>query len=223
MSETEVLTWEKLQKIEFAKPYFKNLKQFLENEIKNGEKICPSPQHFYKAFDLCPWEQTKVIILGQDPYHGLGQAHGLSFSVPNGIKPPPSLANIFKELEADINFKIPHHGNLESWAKQGVLLLNNTLSVGAKSPASHQGQGWEIFTDNVIHTLSEKKTGLVFLLWGKFAQSKKELINSDKHLILEAAHPSPFSAHKGFFGCQHFSKTNTYLTAQQKQPINWQI
>lgn len=216
-------TWKSLHETEFEKPYFKQLKAFLTQEIKAGQTIYPHPSNFFKAFDLCPWEQTKVVLLGQDPYHGPGQAQGLSFSVPEDISVPPSLKNIYKELATDVDFKIPSHGNLETWAQQGVLLLNSTLSVRAKNPASHSGQGWETFTDQIIKTLSAEKDALVFLLWGKFAQSKKTIINTNKHLVLEASHPSPFSAYNGFLGCRHFSKTNTWLQKNGQTPIKWQI
>lgn len=216
--------WKQIHHTEFKKPYFKSLKSFLQQEIKNGSTIYPHPQKFFRAFELCPWEKTKVVLLGQDPYHGFGQAQGLSFSVPHDFKIPPSLQNIYKEIETDlVEFNKPTHGNLESWAQQGVLLLNSTLSVRASQPASHAGKGWETFTDQIIQTLSAEKESLVFLLWGKYAQSKSKLIDAGKHLILTAAHPSPFSAHNGFFGCQHFSKTNAYLIKHHKPPINWQL
>ncbi len=217
------LTWDALHEVEFKKPYFKQLKQFLTQEITNQKVVYPHPQNFFKAFEYCTFADTKVVILGQDPYHGPGQAQGLSFSVPENIKTPPSLKNIFKALKNDLNINAPAHGNLTSWAEQGVLLLNSTLSVQAKSPASHANQGWETFTDTMITALSEQKSNLVFLLWGKFAHSKAALINSHKHLVLKAPHPSPFSAHTGFFDCQHFSKTNTYLSQTKQIPINWQI
>ena len=220
---TEKVTWSDLHKAEFKKPYFKALKAFLTEQKKAGKIIYPPSQDFFKAFELSPFDKTKVIIIGQDPYHGPGQSQGLSFSVPKGVKIPPSLQNIYKELYQDLGLKKPSHGNLEAWAKQGVLLLNSTLSVEAKSPTSHTGQGWETFTDNMIKALSEKKEHLVFLLWGKFAQSKAPLIDESKHLILKAAHPSPFSAHQGFLGCQHFSQTNAYLLKKAQTPINWEI
>jgi uracil-DNA glycosylase len=175
----------------------------------------------FSAFNLCSFDKTKVVIIGQDPYHGPNQANGLCFSVSDGINPPPSLKNIFKEIRDDIGDEIPHSGNLEHWAKQGVLMLNATLTVRAKQAGSHQKKGWEEFTDFVIKTLSKDKEGLVFLLWGRFAQNKAELIDSNKHHILTAAHPSPFSAHSGFFGCKHFSKTNTILSKQYQTQIKW--
>jgi len=217
-----MLDWKNLHEAEFQKPYFKELKTFLTQEIETGQTIYPEPKNFFKAFDLCPWERTKVVLLGQDPYHGPEQAQGLSFSVPKGVKVPPSLKNIYKELETDVGFEIPEHGNLEAWAQQGVLLLNSTLSVRAKSPASHTGKGWETFTDHIIKTLSAEKEALVFLLWGNFAQSKKAIIDSKKHLVLETAHPSPLSAHRGFLGCRHFSKTNDWLQKNGQSAINWQ-
>jgi uracil-DNA glycosylase len=177
----------------------------------------------FNAFNLTPFEQVKVVIIGQDPYHGIGQAHGLSFSVPDGIKTPPSLQNIYKEIGQDLGLPIPNRGNLEDWAKQGVLLLNAVLSVNASEPASHKAAGWENFTNAVIYHLSQQRKNLVFLLWGRFAQEKELLIDSNKHLILKAAHPSPFSAYQGFFGCKHFSKTNDYLVSKSISPIDWSI
>lgn len=217
------ITWENLQQAEFEKPYFKTLKKFLTDEIKHGQKICPPPRNFLKAFTLTPFSQTKVVLLGQDPYHGEGQAQGLSFSVPTTAKIPPSLKNIYKELADDLKLIPPAHGNLEAWANQGVLLLNSTLSVCTHKPASHAAQGWETFTDTLIKAISENKTHVVFLLWGKFAHAKEILIDTSKHLILKAAHPSPFSAHNGFFGSQPFSQTNQYLTKHGQTPINWQL
>jgi uracil-DNA glycosylase len=214
--------WKNALEQEFSLPYFSALKQFLIAE-KALHKIYPPGKFIFNAFNSTPFENVSVVILGQDPYHGEGQAHGLCFSVPDGIKPPPSLVNIFKELNSDIGISIPKSGNLESWAKQGVLLLNATLTVRASQAGSHQGKGWEIFTDAVIKTLSEKKDGLVFILWGRYAQAKESIINSSKHLILKAAHPSPFSSHNGFFGCRHFSKTNSFLVSAGKKPINWSL
>ncbi|MCW8897249.1 MAG: uracil-DNA glycosylase, partial [Flavobacteriales bacterium] len=184
-------------------------------------KIFPPEKEIFNAFNLTPLEKIKVIIIGQDPYHGIGQAHGLCFSVNDGIKFPPSLKNIFKELQNDLDIPIPISGNLTHWAKQGVFLLNNTLTVREKTPTSHQKKGWEEFTDAVIKLISEQKSGVVFLLWGSFAQSKENLIDATKHHILKAAHPSPFSAHKGFLGCKHFSTTNKILIEQGKTPINF--
>lgn len=222
-AQPEVKSWQALHAKEFSKPYFKTLKAFLVEEIESQQTVYPHPSKFLAAFDLCPLDKVKVVIIGQDPYHGPAQAHGLSFSVQKGVKTPPSLQNIYKELKIDLNLQIPSHGNLDSWAQQGVLLLNSTLSVRKSSPASHAKQGWETFTDQMIQSLSDQKQHLVFLLWGKFAQSKASLINPQKHLILQAAHPSPFSAHNGFFGCQHFSKTNQYLTDHKLKAIDWQI
>lgn len=208
---------------EFAKPYFKNLKEFLLHE-KANHTIFPPSKLIFNALNLTPYNQVKVVLLGQDPYHGAGQAHGLCFSVQSGIKQPPSLVNIFKEVRADLDIPMSaSNGNLESWAKQGLLMLNATLTVRASQAGSHQGKGWETFTDTIISKLSASKQGLVFLLWGKFAQNKAQLIDGTKHLILKAAHPSPFSAYNGFFGCKHFSKTNEYLMQNGKQPIDWLI
>jgi uracil-DNA glycosylase len=204
----------------FQTESFSLLKKFLVEE-KKQYTIYPTGNKIFSAFDLCPFDKTKVVIIGQDPYHGPNQANGLCFSVSDGINPPPSLKNIFKEIRDDIGDEIPHSGNLEHWAKQGVLMLNATLTVRAKQAGSHQKKGWEEFTDFVIKTLSKDKEGLVFLLWGRFAQNKAELIDSNKHHILTAAHPSPFSAHSGFFGCKHFSKTNTILSKQYQTQIKW--
>lgn len=214
-------SWKVVLSEEFQKPYFLSLKNFLVDQINTKKVIYPPLGNIFSAFDHCPFDILKVVIIGQDPYHGPGQAHGLSFSVNEGVKVPPSLKNIYKELESDLSIKTPSHGNLEAWADQGILLLNATLTVEHKSPASHQGQGWEIFTDQVIQTISDKKAHVVFLLWGNFARSKKSLIDTQKHLVLESAHPSPFSAHNGFLGNQHFSKTNTWLTQQSLGPIDW--
>ncbi|MDB5010122.1 MAG: uracil-DNA glycosylase [Mucilaginibacter sp.] len=217
-------SWLKVLDNEFEKDYMLKLKQFLKEEKEAGKKIYPKGSDIFNAFWKTPFADVKVVILGQDPYHGPNQAHGLSFSVQKGIPIPRSLSNIFKELQTDIpGFKMPSHGNLEDWAKQGVLLLNATLTVRAGEPGSHQKKGWEIFTDTVIKKLSEEKEGLIFLLWGSFAQAKSELIDPKKHHILKAAHPSPFSADRGFFGCRHFSKTNTILKEEGKKEIDWQI
>jgi uracil-DNA glycosylase len=187
-----------------------------------GKTIFPPSNLIFNAFERCSFENTKVLILGQDPYHGRGQAHGLSFSVPNGIAIPPSLQNIYKELNEDIEkFTIPTHGNLTKWADQGVLLLNAFLTVSEGEPASHQAAGWELFTNDVIDTISSQKETVVFLLWGKFAEQKISLIDTQKHLVLTAPHPSPFSAHKGFLGCKHFSKTNAFLISKGLEPIQW--
>lgn len=216
-------SWKEALADEFSKPYFKELKQFIVEEIKNGERIYPPGPCIFAAFDKTPFYDVKVVILGQDPYHGPGQAHGLCFSVPAEVQPPPSLVNIFKELHDDLGVPIPSSGTLDTWAQQGVFLLNATLTVRAHTAGSHQGKGWEEFTDAVIKTLSDKREGLVFLLWGKYAQSKELLIDASKHTILKAAHPSPLSAYAGFFGCKHFSKTNEILRAAGKKKINWSL
>jgi len=207
---------------EFSSAYFSDLKTFLINE-KKSQKIYPPGNKIFSAFNHTPFEKVKVVIIGQDPYHGDGQAHGLCFSVPDGIKPPPSLVNIFKEINADLGLPVPVSGNLEKWADQGVLLLNATLTVCANQPGSHQNRGWENFTDTVIKKLSEKRENLVFILWGRYAQNKETLIDKSKHFILKAAHPSPFSAYNGFFGCKHFSKTNEYLRSRGIEEIDWRI
>jgi uracil-DNA glycosylase len=212
-------SWAKALQNEFEQDYFLALKQFLLEE-KSQFPVYPPGPLIFNAFNHTPFEEVKVVIIGQDPYHGFGQANGMCFSVSTGIKHPPSLVNIFKEMQKDLNVPYPKTGDLSGWAKQGVLLLNTTLTVREAQPASHRGQGWEIFTDNVIRHLSDHREGLVFILWGAHAREKKSLINLDKHKILEAAHPSPFSATK-FFGCRHFSKTNYYLIEFGKEPINW--
>lgn len=216
-------SWKQALADEFQKPYFLDLKKFLVEEITAGKAIFPPPQNIFAAFNAVPFEAVKVVILGQDPYHGPRQANGLCFSVSDGIKSPPSLQNIFKEMHSDLNIPMPQSGNLTKWAKQGVLLLNSILTVRASQPASHQKKGWEQFTDAVIAALSQKREGIVFLLWGRYAQEKGKNINTAKHFVLQAAHPSPFSAHSGFFGCRHFSKTNEILTAQEKEPIDWSL
>lgn len=215
-------SWKNLLMDEFRAPYFFSLKEFLMKE-KKSFKVFPPGKEIFSAFNHTPFEKVKVVILGQDPYHGTGQAHGLCFSVANGVKPPPSLVNIFKELNSDLGTKIPDHGNLIKWAEQGVLLLNATLTVRANQAGSHQKKGWENFTDAVIEKISENKTGVVFLLWGRFAQAKESLIDLKRHYVLKAAHPSPFSVYNGFFGCKHFSKTNEILIKQNLTPIDWQL
>jgi uracil-DNA glycosylase len=215
-------SWKEILLDEFQKPYFYDLKMFLESERKQYQ-VFPPGNLIFNAFNKTPFDKVKVVILGQDPYHGPGQAHGLCFSVPSVVNPPPSLVNIFKELKTDLGLPIPSHGNLESWADQGVFLLNSTLTVRANQPLSHHNKGWENFTDSVVRILSEKKKGLVFLLWGRNAKEKENLIIESKHFILKAAHPSPFSAANGFFGCRHFSKTNELLNQQSLQPINWKL
>lgn len=215
-------SWKNLLLEDFNSSGFQSLRSFLKSEKKN-QVLFPSGSEIFNAFNSTPFDKVKVVIIGQDPYHGDGQAHGLSFSVPLGVKPPPSLKNIFKELKNDLGFEIPDHGNLTSWAKQGVLLLNATLTVRKGEPGSHQRKGWEAFTDAVIFKLSSGRESLVFLLWGKFAQEKSILIDGTKHLILKAAHPSPFSAHNGFFNCRHFSKTTSYLLQKGIEPVNWNL
>jgi uracil-DNA glycosylase len=216
--------WKKALESEFNKGYFLELRSFLKHEKAKGSVIYPPGSKIFTAFDFTPFDHVKVVILGQDPYHGDGQAHGLSFSVPEGITQPPSLKNIFKELHADLGIPIPEKkGDLSSWAKQGVFLLNAILTVQANQPASHQKKGWENFTDAVIKTLSDTRQGLVFILWGKFAQSKEALIDTSKHYIIKSAHPSPFSADSGFFGSRPFSKTNDILKKLGKEPIDWTI
>ena len=207
----------------FDKPYFSQIADHIKAEKALKTTIYPSGSLIFNAFSLTPYDKVKVIILGQDPYHNANQAMGLSFSVPDGIKPPPSLMNIFKELHKDIGMPIPSSGNLTAWAKQGVLLLNAVLTVRANEPASHAKIGWTKFTDDVILSLSSQKKGLVFILWGNFAQEKSKLIDSSKHKILKAAHPSPFSAYNGFFGSKHFSTTNEYLVKNNIDPIDWSI
>jgi uracil-DNA glycosylase len=214
-------TWKNELKEEFNAPYFKQLKSFLVEE-RQKYTIFPPGKLIFAAFDNTPFDKVKVVIIGQDPYHGRGQANGLCFSVGPNVPKPPSLVNIFKELQTDLGFPIPEKGGLEPWAQQGVLLLNATLTVREGQAGSHHGKGWEHFTDAVIRKISDKKKGIVFLLWGRFAHSKEELINADKHFILKAAHPSPL-ARGAFFGCKHFSKTNKILEHEGKKPINWKI
>ncbi|MEK7064080.1 MAG: uracil-DNA glycosylase [Patescibacteria group bacterium] len=213
-------SWKELLKDEFDKPYFADLTKFVKEEYKNGT-VYPPPRFIFNALDSVPVDKVKVVILGQDPYHGPGQAHGLSFSVPDGVIPPPSLVNIYKEIESDLGKKVPHSGNLERWAKQGVLLLNATLTVRARQAGSHQNKGWETFTDAVIHRLAETKDHLVFILWGNYAQRKGAFIDPTSHLVIKSAHPSPLSAHNGFFGSKPFSKTNQYLEVHGQTSIDW--
>lgn len=212
--------WKNLLFEEFEKEYFKNLVDFVKNEYRT-HKIYPPGKDIFAAFDYCSLEDLKVVIIGQDPYHGDGQAHGLCFSVQKGVRTPPSLQNIFKELKDDIGKTPPSHGDLSDWAKQGILMLNATLTVRAKQAGSHQNKGWETFTDAVIQKISEEKEQLVFLLWGAYAQRKGQIIDRSKHLVLESAHPSPFAAMRGFFGNRHFSQTNAYLENIGKKPIDW--
>jgi uracil-DNA glycosylase len=217
-------SWKEVLKDEFNKIYFQQIVTFLKTDKANGIKVFPPGSLIFNAFNHTPFENVKVVILGQDPYHGVGQAHGLSFSVPTGIKPPPSLVNIFKEIQTDIGVQMPvQYGNLTKWCEQGVLLLNTALTVRAGEPFSHARYGWAEFTDSVISKISDKKNNVVFLLWGKFAQEKLSLIDETKHHVLKAAHPSPFSADKGFFGCRHFSKTNQLLMDAGLQPIDWKL
>jgi uracil-DNA glycosylase len=215
-------SWKKVLSSEFLSPYFSQLKRFLLEE-KRQYTVFPPGKMIFNAFYCTPFDRVKVVLLGQDPYHGFGQAHGLCFSVPDGVPHPKSLVNIFKELEQDVQVAIPKSGNLEKWAKQGMLLLNATLTVRAHQAGSHQNRGWEQFTDAVIRAISEKKENVVFLLWGNYAQAKEVLIDTSKHLVLKTVHPSPLSASRGFFGCRHFSKTNAYLLQTGQQPIDWDL
>ena len=215
-------SWKKILMPAFQTPTFFALKQFLLEE-KEKALVFPPNNLIFNAFKLTPFDKVKVVLLGQDPYHGIGQAHGLCFSVPDGIPFPKSLINIFKELSNDIGCSMPKSGNLEFWAKQGVLLLNATLTVRAHEAGSHQNKGWEEFTDFVIKSISDKKQGVVFLLWGKYAQNKEHLIDTNKHYVLKTVHPSPLSATRGFFGCKHFSKTNEILIKQNLEPIIWDL
>lgn len=216
-------SWKEVLKDEFDKIYFQHIISFLKAEKATGKIIYPPGSLIFNAFQQTPFSKVKVVILGQDPYHNKGQAHGLSFSVPIGVVPPPSLVNIFKELKNDLGIELSENGNLEKWAQQGVLLLNASLTVRQNEPGSHSKIGWLQFTDQVIRKISEEKEGIIFLLWGKFAQEKQSLIDETKHYVLKAAHPSPFSAANGFFGCKHFSKTNELLMKQQKSPIDWKL
>lgn len=216
-------SWKEVLEDEFKKPYFKQITEHIKTEKEQGKTIYPPGPAIFRAFDETPFDKVKVVLLGQDPYHGRGQAMGLSFSVPDGVTRPPSLINIFKELHDDVGVPVPKSGNLTKWAQQGVLLLNAALTVRAGEPNSHAKIGWHQFTDAVIHTVSEKKENVVFLLWGKFAQDKTVLINTKKHHVLKAAHPSPYAADKGFFGCRHFSKTNDFLTSKGTDPIDWAL
>lgn len=214
-------SWKKILKDEFEKDYFKNLMFFVTNEYQNHQCF-PETSALFKAFELTPFDKVKVVILGQDPYHNDDQADGLSFSVPESTAIPPSLKNIFKEIASDLETETPSHGNLENWASQGVLLLNAVLSVRAHQAGSHKNKGWELFTNQVIQTLSEERENLIFMLWGGFAKKKAKLIDSEKHLILESGHPSPLSANRGYwFGHQHFSQANTDLSDHNQQPISW--
>jgi uracil-DNA glycosylase len=208
---------------EFAQPYMAELKRFLLVERQAGKRIFPAGCNWFRALDLTPLDEVRVVILGQDPYHGDGQAHGLCFSVPDGVRPPPSLVNIFKELKSDLGIQPSPHGFLEHWAKQGVLLLNSVLTVAMGQAASHQNRGWERFTDAIIRIVNAKDEPVVFMLWGSYAQKKAAFVDPSRHLILKAPHPSPLSAHSGFFGCRHFSQANAFLEAQGRPPIDWAL
>ncbi|WP_300597987.1 uracil-DNA glycosylase [Niabella sp.] len=216
-------SWKKELEEEFQKPYFETLAEHLKTEKQAGKTIYPAGKNIFNAFNTTPFDQVKVLLLGQDPYHGPGQAHGLCFSVQKGVPPPPSLVNIYKELHADLGVPIPKSGDLTHWAQQGVFMLNASLTVRAGEPMSHAKIGWATFTDAVIRKVSEDKQHVVFILWGRFAQEKASLIDASKHLIIKSAHPSPLSAHNGFFGSKPFSRTNEYLTGQGIDPIDWKI
>lgn len=215
-------SWQKILAPEFEKPYYRQLHQFLKQEYAT-QKIHPDMFHIYEALQLTPYEKVKVVILGQDPYHGVNQAHGLSFSVQPGVKIPPSLQNIYKELQSDLGYPPVHHGYLTNWAKQGVLLLNTVLTVREGQAYSHRGQGWEQLTDKIIEKLNERPQPIVFILWGKPAQEKIKMINTDKHVVIKSPHPSPLSAHRGFFGSRPFSQTNQALQKFGETPIDWQL
>lgn len=216
-------SWQTWLTPEFELPYMQKLQQFLQQEREAGKTIYPDSKHWFHALEATPLEQVRVVIIGQDPYHQPDQAHGLSFSVRPGIKIPPSLVNIYKELETDLGIPRASHGYLESWAEQGVLLLNAVLTVENSKAASHQKKGWETFTDRVIATVNEQCENVVFILWGSYAQKKGAKIDPQRHLILASAHPSPLAAYRGFFGCQHFSQANAYLSANGRSPVNWQL
>ncbi|PCJ14094.1 MAG: uracil-DNA glycosylase [Gammaproteobacteria bacterium] len=215
--------WKARLSDEFEKDYMHKLRRFLLSEKRHGKTVFPPDEHYFKALDATPFDQVKVVVLGQDPYHGDDQAHGLSFSVPEGVRPPPSLKNIFKELSSDLGCVLPNHGCLDQWSSQGVLLLNSVLTVERGKAASHQRKGWEQFTDRIIEHINEHRAGVVFLLWGAYAQKKGAFIDQDKHCVLKAPHPSPLSAHRGFLGCKHFSKANQYLQANGATAIDWQL
>jgi uracil-DNA glycosylase len=216
-------SWKEILKAEFSKSYFEQIALHIKTEKTQGKTVYPPGSQIFNAFAKTPIDQVKVVIIGQDPYHGPGQAHGLCFSVPDGVAQPPSLINIFKEIQSDLGVLPPRHGNLQHWAEQGVMLLNASLTVRANEPMSHSKIGWAEFTDTVIRKISDERKHVVFLLWGKFAREKKTLIDQSKHLVLEAAHPSPLSANNGFFGCKHFSRTNEYLAANGIDPIDWKL
>lgn len=213
-------SWKNLLQEEFNKPYFEELTRFVKSEYSAGQ-VFPAGRNIFRAFDKCPFDRLKVVIIGQDPYHGVGQANGLCFSVDDGVQYPPSLQNIFKEIHDDIGSPIPSSGNLDRWAEQGVLLLNAVLTVRAHQAASHAGRGWEQFTDAVVRTIAQRKEGVVYMLWGNYAQRKGQIADPERNLILKSVHPSPLSVYRGFFGCKHFSKANDYLILQGKEPIVW--
>lgn len=213
-------SWKNLLQEEFNKPYFEELTRFVKSEYSAGQ-VFPAGRNIFRAFDKCPFDRLKVVIIGQDPYHGVGQANGLCFSVDDGVQYPPSLQNIFKEIHDDIGSPIPSSGNLDRWAEQGVLLLNAVLTVRAHQAASHAGRGWEQFTDAVVRTIAQRKEGVVYMLWGNYAQRKGQIADPERNLILKSVHPSPLSVYRGFFGCKHFSKANDYLIKSGKEPIVW--
>ena len=213
-------SWKNLLQEEFNKPYFEELTRFVKSEYSAGQ-VFPAGRNIFRAFDKCPFDKLKVVIIGQDPYHGVGQANGLCFSVDDGVQYPPSLQNIFKEIHDDIGSPIPSSGNLDRWAEQGVLLLNAVLTVRAHQAASHAGRGWEQFTDAVVRTIAQRKEGVVYMLWGNYAQRKGQIADPERNLILKSVHPSPLSVYRGFFGCKHFSKANDYLIKLGKEPIVW--
>ncbi len=214
-------SWKIQLQDQFALPYMQQLRQFLQQQLAAGKQIYPRPSNWFRALDCTPFEQVRVVILGQDPYHGPGQAHGLSFSVPDGVALPPSLRNIYKEIERDLGIQPGPSGNLERWARQGVLLLNATLSVEAAQAGSHQGKGWEQFTDTIVERLNQRERPMAFMLWGSYAQRKGEIINPARHLVLKTSHPSPLSAHRGFLGSGVFSAVNQWLHSQGEQPVDW--
>ncbi len=215
--------WRKILEAQFEAPYMKSLREFLAQEYKDGKTIFPKGSEYFAALNETPWDKVRVVILGQDPYHGPGQAHGLSFSVKEGVRFPPSLLNIFKELRSDLGVEAPKSGDLTAWAHQGVLLLNAVLTVEQGRAASHQGRGWEKFTDSIIEALNREKEGIVFLLWGSYAQQKGKFVDRQKHLVIESVHPSPLSAHRGFLGSKPFSKINNYLQSRGQKPIDWRV
>ncbi len=221
MKTAVTVTWKDVLVAEKEKPYFKEILAFLNNEYKKGNTVYPHKKDIFNALKLTEFHDVKVVIIGQDPYHGPKQAHGLSFSVPAGVRPPPSLINIYKEIHTDLGYAIPKHGNLEYFAQQGVLLLNSTLTVQAHNPGSHAQIGWQLFTDRIIEVLNDHPRPIVYLLWGSYAQNKQPIIDATKHYILTAPHPSPLSAHRGFFGCRHFSKANQLLKKAGREPIDW--